>query len=70
MIKVGILTEEQKNLLVGYEFIPDVFLNPIQDNNNNWIISVEAIEQCNNQFPWLKELELINHEPKIQIDEK
>ena len=65
MIQVGILTEEQKDLLVGQQFMPDVFLNPIQDNNNNWIISVEAITQCvNEDIMWVKDLELIPYEPK------
>ena len=41
MIEVGILTEEQKDLLVGQEFMVDVYFNPVQDINNNWFISVE-----------------------------
>jgi len=70
MIQVGLLTEEQKELLIGQQFMLDVYFNPIQDNNNNWIISIEEIGQCNNQFAWVKELELITYEPKITIDEK
>ena len=64
MIQVGLLTEEQKNELVGQQFMLDVYFNPIQDNNDNWIISVEEIDQCNNQFDWVKDLELIPYEPK------
>jgi hypothetical protein len=70
MIKVGILTEEQKDELVGQEFMLDVYFNPIQDANNNWVISIQEIEQCNNQFAWVKDLELITYEPKKQVDEK
>ena len=70
MIKVGLLTEEQKELLIGQQFIVYVCFNPIQDNNDNWIISIEEIGQCNNQFSWVKELQLITYEPKITIDEK
>lgn len=70
MIQVGLLTEEQKNKLTGQQFMLDVYFNPIQDNNNNWIISIEEIDQCNNEFSWVKELELITYEPKITIDEK
>ena len=70
MIKVGLLTEEQKELLIGQQFMVDVCFNPIQDNNDNWIISIEEIGQCNNQFSWVKELQLITYEPKITIDEK
>ena len=70
MIQVGLLTIEQKELLIGQQFMLDVYFNPVQDNNDNWIISVEEIQQCNNQFSWVKELELITYEPKITIDEK
>jgi len=69
-MKVGLLTIEQKDLLIGQQFMVDVYFNPMQDLNNNWIISIEEIDQCNNQFSWVKELELITYEPKIQIDEK
>jgi hypothetical protein len=70
MIQVGLLTIEQKELLIGQQFMLDVYFNPIQDNNNNWIISIQEIEQCNNQFAWVKELELIAYEPKTTINEK
>jgi hypothetical protein len=70
MIQVGLLTEKQKELLIGQQFMLDVYFSPIQDINDNWVISVEEIEQCNNEFSWVKELELITYEPKITIDEK
>ena len=70
MIQVGLLTEEQKNELIGQQFMLDVYFNPVQDNNDNWIISIQEIDQCNNQFSWVKELELINYEPKKTVDEK
>ena len=70
MIQVGLLTIEQKDELIGQQFMLDVYFNPIQDLNNNWVISIEEINQCNNEFSWVKELELITYEPKITIDEK
>ena len=70
MIQVGLLTEEQKNELTGQQFMLDVYFNPIQDLYNNWVISIEEIDQCNNEFSWVKELELITYEPKTTIDEK
>ena len=70
MIQVGLLTIEQKDELTGQQFMLDVYFNPIQDNNDNWIISIQEIDQCNNQFSWVKELELITYEPKKQADEK
>ena len=69
MIEVGILTEEQKDLLVGQEFMVDVYFNPVQDINDNWFISVEEMDQCvNENFMWVKDLELIDYEPKLFID--
>lgn len=70
MIQVGLLTEEQKDKLIGQQFMVDVYFNPIQDNNNNWVISIQEIDQCNNEFSWVKELELITYEPKKQVNEK
>jgi hypothetical protein len=62
---VGLLTELQKNELLGQQFDEDSFFNPIQDLNDNWIISVEEIEFCTNEaFFWVKDLEIIIYEPK------
>jgi hypothetical protein len=65
MIQVGLLTEVQKDELVGQMYDEDSYFNPIQDLNENWIISVEEIDQCvNPEFMWVKELPLIPYEPK------
>jgi hypothetical protein len=65
MIQVGLLTEVQKDELVGQLYDEDSYFNPIQDLNDNWIISVEEIEQCvTPEFLWVKELPLIPYEPK------
>jgi hypothetical protein len=65
MIQVGLLTEIQKDELVGQMYDEDSYFNPIQDLNDNWIISVEEIDQCvNPEFMWVKELPLIPYEPK------
>lgn len=62
---VGLLTVEQKNSLLLQEFAPDSYFNPIQDLNDNWIISVEEIANCvNEEFIWVKDLPLIIYEPK------
>lgn len=62
---VAILTQEQKEQLVGQEYTTDSYFNPIQDANNNWVISVEEIDSCKNEyFAWIKELQLITYEPK------
>jgi hypothetical protein len=65
-MEVGLLTLEQKEELVGQKFAPDSYFNPIQDTNNDWIISIEEINQCiNPEFQWVKDLPLIEFIPKI-----
>jgi len=65
MIQVGLLTEIQKDELVGQMYDEDSYYNPILDLNDNWIISVEEIDQTvNPNFLWVKELPLIPYEPK------
>jgi hypothetical protein len=62
---VGILTEEQKDSIVGQQFTTDSFFNPIQDKNDNWIISVEEMAYCTKStFLWVKDLDLIPYEQK------
>ena len=64
-IYVGLLTIEQKDSLVGQLFDEDSYFNPIQDNSDNWIISVEEMGQCvNPEFMWVKDLPLIEYIPK------
>lgn len=62
---VGLLTELQKDELIGQLYAPDSYYNPIQDLNLNWVISIEEIEQTvNPDFMWVKDLEMIPYEPK------
>jgi hypothetical protein len=62
---VGLLTELQKDELIGQLYDLDSYFNPIQDINNNWIISTEEMEFCTNEtFFWVKDLEVIIYEPK------
>ena len=66
MIKVALLTIEQKDLLIGKEFDKDSYFGPIQGNNDNWFISQTEINLCNNEeFFWVKDLPLIEYNPKI-----
>ena len=66
VIYIGLLTVEQKDLLVGQLFDEDSYFNPIQDDNDNWIISIEEIEQNQNpSFGWLQDLEMILFVPKV-----
>ena len=64
-MKVGILTIEQKEQLVDKEYNTDSFFGPIQDINNNWILSIEEMNLCvNPDFIWVKELPLIEYVAK------
>ena len=65
MTQVGLLTETQKDSLVGQLYDEDSYFNPIQDDFDNWIISVEEMEFCvNPEFQWVKDLPLIDYVPK------
>jgi hypothetical protein len=62
---VGLLTVEQKDELVGQMYAPDSYFNPIQDNADNWVISIEEMEYCvNPNYMWVKDLDLIVYVPK------
>jgi hypothetical protein len=65
MTYVGLLTESQKNELLGQLYDEDSYFNPIQDDFDQWIISVEEMEFCvNPEFQWVKTLPLIEYKPK------
>jgi hypothetical protein len=71
MIYVGLLTESQKNEIVGQLYDEDSYFNPIQDIDDNWIISVEEMEFCvNPEFQWVKTLPLIEYKPKPEPPQK
>ena len=62
MIKVALLTIEQKDQLVGQLFAPGAYFGPIQDCNGNWFISTQEIEyNTNPDFTWVAELPLIDY---------
>lgn len=68
-MKVGLLTIEQKNSIEGQEFAPDSFFNPIQDADNNWVISEQEMNGrvTNPDFFWVRDLPLIDYKPKTII---
>jgi hypothetical protein len=62
---VGLLTETDKDLLIGQWYMDDSYFNPIQDADDNWVISVEEMTQCvNPDFMWVVDLPLIPYVPK------
>lgn len=63
---VALLTVEQKDQLIGQIYTNDSYFNPIQDCNDDWIISLEEIEYCNNpSFSWVTTLPTIEYCIKI-----
>lgn len=67
MILVGLLTLDQKNDIFEMLFDEDSFFNPIQDNDDNWVISTEEIEFCTvEEFQWVKQLPLIEYIQKVE----
>jgi hypothetical protein len=59
-MKVGLLTIEQKNELVGVKLQSDWYFNPIQDADGNWIISTQEMQSnMNPDVIWVKDLPLI-----------
>ena len=63
-MNVAILTIEQKEQLVGQQYANDSYFNPIQDVTGNWVISEEEINFCtNDNFSWIKNLELEDYKP-------
>jgi hypothetical protein len=64
-MEVLLLTEQQKDLLVGQLYTDDSYFNPIQDIDDNWIISLEERNFCtNDEFMWVNELPVIEYRPK------
>jgi hypothetical protein len=65
-MQVGLLTIKQKNEIEGKEFAPDSYFNVIQDLNNNWVISIQEMEQATiPPYDWVHELPLIDYQPKV-----
>ena len=58
-MEVHLLTYEQAEMLIGVEFMPDNYFNPIMDADGNHIISIEEVEQCS--IDWVKALPLITY---------
>lgn len=65
MTQVVKISIEQKNLIEGKEFAPDSYFNPILDQDNEWVISKEEMEQASEMFSWVKQLPQKQHKPKV-----
>ncbi len=64
------LTQEQKDSLEGKCYFNGTFFNPIQDANDNWIISEEEVNLATYEdILWVKDLPQIEYKPKeVKLD--
>lgn len=60
------LTISQKDSLIGKTFDGIQYFNPIQDNNDDWIISTIEVDQCTHDtgIEFIHSLPLIEFVPK------
>jgi hypothetical protein len=62
---VGLLTVEQKDEIAGQPYSADSLFNPVQMITEEWVISTEEMIYCTNpEFMWVKDLELVQYQPK------
>jgi hypothetical protein len=65
MIQVALLTEIEKDELIGVQYAPDCYYNPIQDLLGDWVISLEEVQDTTNpDTMWVKNLNVIEYKPK------
>lgn len=57
------LTQQQAQQLKGSLCATDLYFNPIEDANGNFIITQEEVDATN--IDWVKELPTIEYVPKV-----
>jgi hypothetical protein len=57
------LTIEQAKELTGKQYAPNCYFNPVKDINDVYFIFQQEVEQSD--IAWVKDLPLIEFEPKI-----
>jgi hypothetical protein len=66
MRKVGILDNDEKEALEGQQYAPNRFFTPLQDDENNWILPLDQIENNKNiDFWWVKHLPLVEYKTNV-----
>jgi hypothetical protein len=59
-MNVALLTVHEKDLLVGQLYDIDSYFNPVQDCNNNWVLTEGEInDNIYPEFDWIEQLPLI-----------
>jgi hypothetical protein len=64
---VRLLTEEQKDQLIGQTYDGVQYFNPTLDAEGNWFISNEEVDNCTHQGvnEWIHDLPEIIHNPVV-----
>jgi hypothetical protein len=63
------LTIAEKDSVLGIKYDGIQYFNPVQDADENWVISEEEINNCTNvDYQWVKSLTLSVFNPPIIID--
>ena len=71
---IAIITQQERDILVGQTFDGTCFFNPIEDMNLNFVISEQEYYYClglwyldelNSELVFIKDLSLTIYEPKI-----
>jgi hypothetical protein len=66
MEQIALITQEQADLLAGQEYAKACHYNPVQDCDDNWLITIQEIEQTTNpDFLWVKDLPLSEWCPPV-----
>jgi hypothetical protein len=71
-MEVRLLTLIEKEAIEGKLYAPSSYFNPIQDCNDEWIISNEECENCvETDYLWVKDLPIIEYckKPTPPLDE-
>jgi len=63
---IAILTIAEKDSILGVKYDGIQYFNPVQDADDNWVISEEEINNCTNvDYQWVKSLTLSVFNPPI-----
>lgn len=65
MKKVYIISEEEKNALEGKVYNDGQRFNPVQNNEDEWCLSIEEVMSSSDQYIFLRDKPTKAYKPKI-----
>lgn len=60
-----IVNKQQFVEIAGQEYAKDSFFNPVLDADGDHVISEEEVDQCDNEFAWVKDLPQKEFKPVV-----